>query len=139
MSRTAPCGALMQMFRNFIDWIRDRFFPDRDNEDDLRESGVRVRPPSERPAAPRADRANEVAEPPVDLRFDAEIGGRIEDAGPGKNVLVRSKYLSDDTGTHDALKIIDENAVEDDEDAGIDPYNTGQFDRSKNWNRRFRD
>lgn len=71
----------------------------------------------------------------------AELEGRIEDAGPGKNVLVRSKYEREDTGTHDTLKIIDERFSDDGDEAGesgIDPYNTGSFDRSKNWDKRFR-
>ena len=68
----------------------------------------------------------------VDL--ETELGGRIEDAGPGKNVLVRSKYLREDTGTHEKLKIVDDSLSDDGDVGGFDPYNTGQFDRSKNWN-----
>jgi hypothetical protein len=64
--------------------------------------------------------------------FDAELGGKIEDGGPGKNVLVRNKYVREDTGTHETLTIIDDTLV-DDEEAGLDPYNTGRFDRSKSW------
>lgn len=67
---------------------------------------------------------------PVD--FSGEVGGKIEDAGPGKNVLVRNKYVREDTGTHETLKIIDDTLTEEDE-GGIDPYNTGRFDRSKSW------
>jgi len=29
-------------------------------------------------------------------------------------------------------------SVDPDEDTGIDPYNTGSFDRSRNWNNRYR-
>ena len=32
----------------------------------------------------------------------------------------------------------DDSLVDPDEEAGIDPYNTGGFDRSKNWNNSFR-
>lgn len=128
------------MMQALIEWIRDRVFPDRNKPDPvLGQTGVRVRPMAERPKRPVDQESSEeiVAKRKPDLRFEAEITGRIEDAGPGKNVLVKNKYLREDTGTHDTLKIIDENDVEED-DGGIDPYNTGQFDRSKNWNSRFR-
>ena len=126
------------MIGQLIDWFREHVFPRRrEPETDLRQTGVRVRPPAERPhgAPPPAAPAKRPPAPADDLSFDTEIGGRIEDAGPGKNVLVRSKYLREDTGTHEALKIIDETVVEDKDDAGFDPYNTGQFDRSRNWSR----
>lgn len=52
--------------------------------------------------------------------------------------IARNKFIREDTGTHETLTIIDDSLPEPDEDAGIDPYNTGAFDRSKNWNNRFR-
>lgn len=70
----------------------------------------------------------------VDL--DPKFEGRIEDRGPGKNVLIRNKYVREDTGTHETLKILDDSMIDTEEEEGIDPYNTGQFDRSKNWDRR---
>jgi len=127
------------MMRRLISWFREHLFPGRDRQPDLGQTGVRVRPPAERPkgAAPKSRRADAARE--TDLRFDAEMGGRVEDGGPGKNVYVRSKYLREDTGTHEKLKIIDGSLLEDEvEEGGFDPYNTGQFDRSKNWNSRFR-
>ncbi len=72
----------------------------------------------------------------VDL--DPHIEGRIENNGPGKNVLIRNKYIREDTGTHETLKIIDDSMIETEEAEGIDPYNTGQFDRSKHWDKRFK-
>ncbi len=68
------------------------------------------------------------------VEFSSELGGRIEEVGPGKNVLVRNKYVREDTGTHETLKIIDDTLVEEEDDGGMDPYNTGRFDRSKSWN-----
>jgi hypothetical protein len=65
--------------------------------------------------------------------FSTELGGKIEDGGPGKNVLVRNKYVREDSGTHETLTIIDDSLVDSDEDGGLDPYNTGRFDRSKSW------
>ena len=70
---------------------------------------------------------------PEVVDFIADLGGQIEDAGPGKNVLVRNKYVREDTGTHETLRIVDESIVETDDESGADPYNTGRFDRSKSW------
>ncbi len=70
------------------------------------------------------------------VEFDSELGGRVEDGGPGKNVLVRNKYVREDTGTHDTLKIIDDSLVAEEDEYGADPYNTGRFDRSQSWNLR---
>ena len=66
--------------------------------------------------------------------FTRNLDGRIADGGPGKNVLIRNKYVREDTGTHETLKIIDDSILEDDDEFGADPYNTGRFDRSKSWN-----
>lgn len=71
------------------------------------------------------------------IEREAGLSGKIEDAGPGKNVLIRNKYVREDTGTHETLKILDESLIDSGEEPGIDPYNTGGFDRSKNWNKRF--
>ena len=66
------------------------------------------------------------------------IDGHIENNGPGKNVLVRKKYIREDTGTYETLKIVDDSVLDSNDDGGIDPYNSGEFDRSRNWDRRFR-
>lgn len=66
-------------------------------------------------------------------------GGVIESGGPGKNVLVRNKYGRDESGTHETLTLVDDSMVDSGEESGVDPYNSGQFDRSKNWDVRFRD
>ena len=68
---------------------------------------------------------------------DDGLSGKIESNGPGKNVLIRNKYVREDTGTHETLKILDDSLVDSGEETGIDPYNTGGFDRSKNWDKRF--
>lgn len=129
------------MMQNFFQWL-SKLVPGKSKDTPPGPVGVRVRPPAQRegvrqPAATAKHRPAAQPRKP-DLRFDSELGGHIEDNGPGKNVLVRSKYLREDTGTHEALKIIDESLVVEDEDAGIDPYNTGRFDRSQTWNSRFR-
>jgi hypothetical protein len=62
---------------------------------------------------------------------------QVESQGPGKNVLIRNKYVREDTGTHETLKILDDSMVDSGEEPGFDPYNTGGFDRSRNWDKRF--
>lgn len=74
---------------------------------------------------------------PEVIDFDSGTEDVIDDLGPGKNVLIR-KYVREDTGTHETLTILDDNAIDTEEQFGIDPYNTGRFDRSKNWDKRFR-
>ena len=66
------------------------------------------------------------------------VDRRVESTGPGKNVLTRNKYLREDTGTHETLKILDDSIADSGDEDGIDPYNSGEFDRSKHWDKRFR-
>ena len=63
---------------------------------------------------------------------------QAEDPGSKKNTAVRSKYIREETGTHESLTILDSTLLEPDDEGDMDPYNTGSFDRSKNWNNRFR-
>ena len=70
--------------------------------------------------------------------LESEFEGRIENAGPGKNVLVRHRHVSDDTGTQEMLNLLDDAPIDPQEPVGIDPYNSGEFDRSRHWNTRFR-
>jgi hypothetical protein len=51
-----------------------------------------------------------------------------------QNAPSRNKFVREDTGTHETLKILDDSLLEQEEEAGADPYNTGRFDRSKSWN-----
>ena len=97
----------------------------------VRASGAHKGPPRVKPRPPRPDAAKTGS-------FSAEVSGRIEDGGPGKNILIRNRYIREDTGTHEKLKIIDDSVLDSDDEDGGDPYNTGQFDRSKSWNLRSR-
>lgn len=110
-----------------LKWLASKFSPASEPPPwELRNTAPRVRPrpaPKPKPKAPEID--------PVE--FSSELGGKIEEVGPGKNVLVRNKYVREDTGTHETLRIIDDSLVENEDDDGIDPYNTGRFDRSKSW------
>ena len=111
--------------QRFIKWLASKISPDEEPAPrPLRHTGPRVRP---KPAKPKP------AAQPDDLEFIGELGGKIVDGGRGKNVLVRNKYVREETGTHETLKIIDDSLVEADDEGGMDPYNTGRFDRSKSW------
>ena len=90
----------------------------------LRQTAPRVRP---KPAKQTPTQTEAV-------EFSGEVSGRIVDGGPGKNVLVRNKYVREDTGTHETLTMIIDDSMRDtkDEDDN-DPYNSGRFDRSKSW------
>ena len=93
----------------------------------LHRSGMHKSPrpkPSSRPSPERAE-------------ADEGLPGRIESLGPGKNVLVRSNDVREDTGTHETLKILDDSSDASSDETGFDPYNTGGFDRSRNWDKRF--
>ena len=113
----------------FLTWLGSKLFPKRAASESVLRQATRRRKPAAEPAQAKA--------PEPDLvDFDSELGGRIDDGGPGKNVLIRNKYVREDTGTHETLKIIDDSLLEDEEEGGIDPYNSGQFDRSQSWNLR---
>jgi hypothetical protein len=91
-------------------------------------------------SAVRANRATGSSVPlpdPEPVDTDNELSGKIETVGPGKNVLIRNKFLREDTGTHETLTILNDSMVDSGEETGIDPYNTGGFDRSRNWDKRF--
>jgi len=114
-------------FMRLFEWLIEKFSDDDDEDLDipLRRSGVPVTP------RPRKKPQNTQG---VAVDFSTDVGGRIVDGGPGKNVLIRNKYVREDTGTHETLKIVDDSLLESDEEFGADPYNTGRFDRSKSWN-----
>jgi hypothetical protein len=112
-----------------LKWLGTRLFPQKAESESLLRQTTRGRKPSAKPLR------KEVSEPGL-VEFESELGGRVDDGGPGKNVLIRNKYVREDTGTHDTLKIIDDSLLEDEEEYGIDPYNTGRFDRSQSWNLR---
>lgn len=126
------------MFEKFKDWLTERFSrSETAREDPLSKTGVRaVIRPKKATVRPRKTAAKPDNVSPDELESNGPM--TIEDAGPGKSVLIRNKYVREDTGTHETLKILDDSLVDSGEEPGIDPYNTGGFDRSKNWNNRFR-
>jgi hypothetical protein len=75
---------------------------------------------------------------PEYVKLETHVDGSIRENGPGKNVLIRNRFVREDTGTHETLTILDDLSIETREETGIDPYNTGQFDRSRNWERHLK-
>ena len=113
----------------FLTWLGFKLFPKKPKpESVLRQTTRRGR----KLAKPIKQKAPE----PSLVDFETELGGRIDDGGPGKNVLIRNKYVREDSGTHETLKIIDHTLFEDEEEIGTNPYDTGRFDRSQSWNLR---
>ena len=75
---------------------------------------------------------------PEYVNLDASFAGRLVDSGPGRTVLRRSKLVREDSGTHETLTILDDSVTQFDDEVGTNPYDTGDFDRSKNWDKRSR-
>ena len=124
------------MIKSIKNWFHSRFSKEEPAPaPDLSKSGVHA---VQRPAGPaRAARKEIPRRTPEFVETDEALAGRIESNGPGKNVLIRNKFVREDTGTHETLKILDDSIVDSGEETGIDPYNTGGFDRSRNWDKRF--
>jgi len=120
------------MFERLRNWLKTRS-SDEDStlEEKLRMTGAHTAPPQAHPQqdVPRPD--------PEFVEADEELSTEVESDGTGKNALIRNKFVREDTGTHETLKILDDSMVDSGEETGLDPYNTGGFDRSKNWDRRF--
>ncbi len=79
-----------------------------------------------------------IAQQSIKRPGNAAASKRVQDANANTNAPTRSQYIREETSTHETLKILDSALPDPDEETGIDPYNTGGFDRSKNWNNRFR-
>jgi len=131
--------------KRFIDWLTSKKSPRKASPDPgLDRSGAHLRQTGSHlhrtggHTAPKANTPKQAVprRQPEYVDLDPHVEGRIEDNGPGKNVLIRNKYVREDTGTHETLKILDDSIIDTDEEEGIDPYNTGQFDRSRNWDKR---
>ena len=126
--------------KRFIKWLRGIFSPQKTSRgpeltqtgSHLRQTGSQLKRkgPGVRQTVPRRQ--------PDFVDLNPKLAGRMEDSGPGKSVLIRNKYVREDSGTHETLTILDDSLIDNDDEAGIDPYNTGDFDRSKNWDKRTR-
>ena len=121
------------MIRRLINWLKGGPAPEIDGQAQQRRrvSAHAALHARVTPSPVRKSRA-EISKP------GPHLGGHIENIGPGKNVLVSDRLASDDTGTREMLKLLDDSPLDSDESIGIDPYNSGEFDRSRHWDTRFR-
>jgi len=131
--------------KRFINWLTSKISPRKASRlSPLDRSGVHLRQTGSHlrytggHTAPRTTQIKQSVpeRQPEYVDLDPQIEGTIEDNGPGKNVLIRNKYVREDTGTHETLKILDDSMIDTEEEEGMDPYNTGRFDRSRNWDKR---
>lgn len=113
-------------------WFKGRFSPAKSPPPRVRNTGTY----RQRLAA--SEKADDHPSDFPGVKVDPHVHGRVESLGPGKNVFVSSPWIREDLGTHESLKIVDESLLDDDQEAGIDPYNSGKFDKSRHWNQRFR-
>ena len=120
------------MLERLGNWLKKRFSDGEPSAPPvLRQSGIHhLRPKVSAKTAPGHE--------PENVDFESHVPGKIQDGGPGKNILVRNQYIREETGTHETLKIVNDSLIDDDEGFSDDPYNTGAFDRSQNWGNRFR-
>jgi hypothetical protein len=125
----------MQRLLNWLSSLisREKAAPRRD----LSRTGAHLRRTGSH-KSPRPARSGQAvpSRQPEFVDVEPHLEGRIDDLGPGKNVLIRNKYLREDTGTHETLKILDDSMIDTEEEEGVDPYNSGQFDRANNWKQR---
>jgi hypothetical protein len=120
------------MLNRLINWFRGETEPEAPPVTQIRRRTSALAAVHFEKRQPRVAGANTPdREPPLD--------GQIEDLGPGKNVLARKKSVRGNTGTYETLNLVDDTLDEAPDTGGIDPYNSGQFDRSRHWDRRFRD
>lgn len=121
------------MLRRLLNWFKGNPAPGHRTT-----SQVRRRSSAHAAVRVAADHPDNNQLTPDFFESNPPIPGHVESTGPGKNVLIRNKYVREDTGTHETLKILDDSMVDGGDEDGIDPYNSGEFDRSKNWDKRFR-
>ena len=119
---------------SFLTWLKQKLSGDESPADPYanRPAG-RISPAPRRRKPPPPPKRVKKQEIPDSIDHSSEGSDRIADGGPGKNVLVRNRYVREDTGTHETLKILDDSVLKSKETEEFDPYNTGRFDRSKSW------
>jgi hypothetical protein len=124
--------------KRFINWLTRKISPRKaSSSTHLSRTGAHLRHNGAHSGRRRVQPEQAVPKrQPEYVDIDAHVHGRIEEAGPGKNVLIRNKFIREDTGTHETLMILDDSVIDTKEEEGIDPYNSGQFDRSRNWDKR---
>jgi len=121
------------MLRRLISWFKGESAPKQ-----RRTAQIRRRSSAGAAVQDAAEYSDQRELAPDFFETNRPVDRQVESVGPGKNVLIRNKYIREDTGTHETLKILDDSVIDSGDEDGIDPYNSGEFDRSKNWDKRFR-
>lgn len=129
---------MIELIKN---WLQGRTTPAQAlPTQDLRQSGANRLPSvrrTDRRKTDRRDRLDPTERPePRKVKLEPKVAGRVDSDGP-VNVLVRNKYQQDDEATN-TLRILDDSMLDSNDEAGNDPYNSGSFDRSRNWEKRYR-
>ncbi len=129
---------MIELIKN---WLQGRTTPAQAlPTQDLRQSGANRLPSvrrTDRRKTDRRDRLDPTERPkPRQVKLEPTVAGRVDSDAP-VNVLVRNKYQQDDSATN-TLRILDDSMLDSNDEAGNDPYNSGSFDRSKNWEKRYR-
>ena len=126
---------MIELIKN---WLQGRTKPTQAlPTQDLRQSGANRLPSVRRTDRRKTDRLDPAERPePRQVKLEPTVAGRVKSDGP-VNVLVRNKYQQDDSATN-TLRILDDSMLEPNDEAGNDPYNSGSFDRSRNWEKRYR-
>ena len=129
--------------QRFFKWLGIRLFgePQKPAQTNLRMTNRHLRATQVRRRTAAMNPAPEVpsvARAAEEFDSDTELGSKIVDGGPGKNILVSSRNFRDDTGAFAGLSIVDADGGTAAGGDGFDPYNTGRFDRSANWSKHVR-
>ncbi len=118
------------MFKRLIDWFRIQPEPHETSPADaLRRTGAHALPRAATSTSAVPRRQPEF----VELDRNVTEGSDHHDTESG--APRRTKYVREDSGTHETLKIIDTSLDEQNDEDDVDPYNTGGFDRSRNWDK----
>ena len=129
---------MIELIKN---WLQGRTAPTQAlPTQDLRQSSANRLPSvrrTDRRKTDRRDRLDPTERPESrQVKVEPSVAGRVDSNGP-VNVLVRNKYQQDDSATN-TLRILDDSMLDSIDEAGNDPYNSGSFDRSRNWEKRYR-
>jgi len=126
--------------KNFLKRLKSKFSPNKDTPPaGLRQTGSHPGLSGTESHRILARRQQAVPDhQPKAVEVEPHIEGHIDEHGPGKNVLIGNKHVGEDEDADEKLKLVDNPSIESDKDAGFDPYDTGQFDTSKIWDKHFR-
>ena len=124
--------------KHFLKWLTSKYSSRKDTlRRDLRQTGSFSNGKASRRKQSPAPQKHQ-----QDVGAHPQVSGVTAEIGPHDKLQNREVLIRKTDETSDTLHLDDHSLIEIAEDsgdeAGIDPYNSGQFDRSKNWDKRFR-